>query len=119
MRRPTMNESAKKGDTLPMLEHDPRHAFRISRMLRVAVFSVVVSSVFVLALIAIMRFAWDGYLRHVMYKIPVIGGFFGNVEYNPQPLIVVPMIFFVAAVMGFGLWATAEGRVRPARPSRK
>ncbi|MBI2078009.1 MAG: hypothetical protein HYT80_06530 [Euryarchaeota archaeon] len=98
-------------ETLPMLEHDPRHDFRMSRVLRILVFSFVVSTVFVGVLIALMRFLWDAYLRH----IPVVQQSLGGGEYNAQPLLVVPMIFIVTGVMAMGLWANAEGKVRPAR----
>lgn len=105
-------------ETLPMLENDPRRAFRMSRILRVAVFSFIVSTVLVLVLITLVRFLWDAWLRHLAPKMPFVGGYFDGGEYSAHPLLVVPMIVFVSAVMGWGIWGNAEGLTRPTPPKQ-
>lgn len=85
-------------DTLPMLEKDPRASYKISRQLRILVFSLVASIVLVSLLIVFVRFVWDTFV------VPN----FGQAPYNSNPFFVVPAMILIAAFLGKLLWDTAE-----------
>lgn len=92
--------------TLPMLEVDPRKSYKVSRQLRVLVFSLVASIVLVSLLIVVVRFVWDNFVAPMLDQAP----------YNSNPIFVVPAMFLIAAFLGKILWDAAEGRV--ARPRK-
>ncbi|HEX9816320.1 MAG TPA: hypothetical protein VGB18_05020 [Candidatus Thermoplasmatota archaeon] len=94
-------------ETLPMLEKDPRAAYKVSRQLRILVFSLVVSIVLVSLLIVFVRFVWDSFV------VPN----FGQAPYNSNPFFVVPAMLLIAAFLGKLLWDTAEEK--PPTPRRK
>jgi hypothetical protein len=87
-------------ETLPMLETDPRPAFKVSRGLRVLAFSVVTALVLVSTLIVVVRFFWDKWLAPLLNKGP----------YDANPLLVVPAIAVIAALFAKVIWDAAEGR---------
>lgn len=93
-------------NTLPMLEHDPRHSYRWSRQLRVLAFSLVASIVLVSLLIVMVRFVWDNFAAPAFDQGP----------YNSNPIIVVPAMLIIAAFLAKLLWDNAEGR--QARPRK-
>jgi hypothetical protein len=87
--------------TLPMLEKDPRAAYKLSRQLRVLVFSLVASIVLVSLLIVFVRFVWDTFV------VPN----FNQAPYNSNPFFVVPAMLLIAAFLGKLIWDTAEEKV--------
>lgn len=83
-------------ETLPMLEKDPRRRFNTSRLLRILVFSFVVATVVVSFLIVAVRFIWENAT--------------GN-NYDSNPLLILPAIVVITAMMAKLLWDSAEGKV--------
>jgi hypothetical protein len=85
-------------ETLPMLETDPRRRFQTTRLLRVALFSLVSAAVIVSILIVIVRFLWDNFAAKLLNQGP----------YDANPLLVLPAMVVIAALMAKVLWDNAE-----------
>lgn len=90
-----------------MLEKDPRSDFKTSRGLRVLAFSLVAAIILTSLLVVTVRFLWDEFLRH----IPVLKDLTGGAPYSPQPLIILPAMGLITALIGKMLWDLAQGRV--------
>lgn len=82
-----------------MLETDPRRRFNTTRLLRVALFSFVASTVVVSVLIVLVRFLWDRFIAPAVGRDP----------YNADPLFVLPAIGLIAILMTKVLWDNAQG----------
>lgn len=84
----------------------PRKDYRISRALRLLVFSVVTTTLFISLLIVTIQFAWDGVVAPQFHQAP----------YTVRVEFVLPTILLVTFVVWKLLWDAAEGRVPGRRP---
>lgn len=87
-------------DTMPMLEHDPRRDYRISRGLRTLAFSFVAALVLVSLLIVVVRFLYDTYVAPALGREP----------YSSRVEFIVPAIIVITAILAKLLWDLAEGK---------
>lgn len=87
-------------ETLPMLEKDPRGAYKTSRGLRALAFSTVAAIILVSVLVVTVRFLWDEFLRHPLNMGP----------YEPNPYFLLPAMALIAGLLAKMIWDAAEGR---------
>ena len=104
----------------------PEHKFRTTRLLRLSVFSFVVSALAVSIFLVAFRFIYNEMIVPAYNAIepdpkPFIGGIFPPkdlAEYTTHFVLVFASILLIAFVFGRLIWDAAEGRVPPKRGAK-
>ncbi len=86
----------------------PERDYRTSRLLRLTLFCLVVSTLLVSAFVIVFGFVWNEFVAPAFDRAP----------YQARIEFLVPAILLIAFVLGLRIWDSAERAMRPPAEKR-